>query len=188
MATIEYILEKEESGFRDLEVYLKDLYVFRRRCTKYHELITHTKEQCSSRGQQHWPHSVSEIAIENAKDSENDFIYLENKVQGTGQRIEKNINLLTALVSIGEGKQALDENHGIIRLTLLATVFLPFSTVAAILGMQGGYAPGAGSFRLFWAVAVPLTGFIVGISALWGTSRDFLNRKLRPGTVWRREM
>jgi Mg2+ and Co2+ transporter CorA len=98
---------------------------------------------------------------------EEDFIYLQVKVQKTAQRIEKNINLLTALVAIGEGKQALDENHGVARLNLLATVFLPFSTVAAILGMQGNYAPGAEIFWLFWAVSIPLTGFIVGISALY---------------------
>jgi hypothetical protein len=168
MATIEYILEKHEPNFRDLEVYLKDLYIFRRRCTKYHDLISEAKEQCTKHGQQNWPRNLeSGLATEHAKDMEGDFIYLQVKVQKTAQRIEKNINLLTALVAIGEGKQALDENHGVARLNLLATVFLPFSTVAAILGMQGNYAPGAEIFWLFWAISIPLTGFIVGISALY---------------------
>lgn len=44
LATIEYILEKEEPTFRDLEIYLKDLYIYRRRVTRYHELITQAKE------------------------------------------------------------------------------------------------------------------------------------------------
>ncbi len=39
LATVEYILEKEEPGFRDLEMYLKDLYIYRRRCTKYDDCI-----------------------------------------------------------------------------------------------------------------------------------------------------
>jgi hypothetical protein len=51
LATIEDILEKEEPTFRDLEVYLKDLYIYRRRVTRYHELITQAKEQCATRGQ-----------------------------------------------------------------------------------------------------------------------------------------
>ena len=168
MATIEYILEKEEPGFRDLEVYLKDLYIYRRRCTKYHELITQARQQCSTRGQQNWPHdSQSALAGQDAGDMEGDFVFLQAKTQATAGRIEKNINLLTALVAIGEGKQALDENHGVARLNLLAMFFLPFSTVATILSMQGNYAPGAGAFWVFWAVAIPFTAFIVGISALY---------------------
>jgi hypothetical protein len=167
LATIEYILEKEEPTFRDLEVYLKDLYIFRRRVTRYHELITQAKEQCNTRGQQSWLRDEnSKLAAEHAKDIESDFIYLQDKVLGTARRIEKNINLLTALVSIGEGKQALDENHGIARLSLLATVFLPFSTVATIFSIQGGYGPGQGTFWLFWAIAIPLTVFVLALSAL----------------------
>jgi hypothetical protein len=54
LATIEYILEKEEPTFRDLEIYLKDLYIYRRRVTRYHELITQAKEQCTTRGQVSW--------------------------------------------------------------------------------------------------------------------------------------
>lgn len=168
MATIEFTLEKEEPSFRDLEVYLKDLYIYRRRCTKYHELISQAKEQCSRRGQASWSRSSSSIAMEHAKDMEGDFIYLLMKTQDTAQRIEKNINLLTSLVAIGAGKQGLDESHSVSRLNLLAIIFLPFSTIATILGMQGSYAPGAGSFWLFWAVAIPLTAAIFGMSALHG--------------------
>jgi Mg2+ and Co2+ transporter CorA len=179
MATIEYILEKEEPSFRDLEVYLKDLYIFRRRVTKYHELITQAKEQCATRGQQSWSRDeVSKLAIEHAKDMEGDFVYLEDKVLGTARRIEKNINLLTALVSIGEGKQGLDENHGIVRLTLLATIFLPFSTVATIFSIQGGYGPGQDTFWLFWAIAIPLTGFVLGVYALYNGMFNEMYRDL----------
>lgn len=178
LATTEYILEKEEPGFRDLEVYLKDLYIYRRRCTRYHELITEAKEQCSSRGQKSWATAPpSEVGIEHSNDVEGDFIFLQAKNERTAQRIERNINLLTALVAIGEGKQALDENHGISRLSLLAAIFLPFSTVATILSMQGNYAPGQGAFWVFWVVAVPLCGFIVGISVLYdGAGRNLLLR------------
>lgn len=180
MATIEYKLEKEEPSFRDLEVYLKDLYIYRRRCTKYHELISEARDQCYSRGQASWSRSSSSIAIEHAKDMEADYSYLLSRTEGTAQRTEKNINLLTSLVAIGAGKQGLDESHSVSRLNLLAIIFLPFSTIATILGMQGNYAPGAGQFWLFWAVAVPLTAGIFVMSALHGW-----NAKLRAGRLMR---
>lgn len=171
MATIEYKLEKEEPSFRDLEVYLKDLYIYRRRCTKYYELISEARDQCHSRGQASWSRSSSSIAIEHGEDMEADYRYLLTRMQGTAQRIEKNINLLASLVAIGAGKQGLDESHSVSRLNLLAIIFLPFSTIATILGMQGNYAPGADQFWLFWAVAIPLTAGILAMSALhsWNT-------------------
>lgn len=120
LSTIENILEMEEPGFLDLEVYLKDLYVYRRRCIKYDELITEAKEQCSSRGQKVWRQDLgSDLSAEQGKGLEQDFISLQSKALMTLQRIEKNMNLLTALVAIGEGKQQLKENHGIVRLISL---------------------------------------------------------------------
>jgi Mg2+ and Co2+ transporter CorA len=154
------------------------LYIYRRRCTRYHELITEAKEQCSHGGQKSWLTAIpSELALEHSKNIEGDFIFLQSKTERTAQRIEKNINLLTALVAIGEGKQGLDENHGISRLSLLAAIFLPFSTVAAILSMQGEYAPGQSAFWLFWAVAIPLWAVVIGVSVLYdGVGRTFVLR------------
>jgi len=65
------------------------------------------------------------------------------------------------------GKQSLAENHGIARLSLLAMVFLPFSSVATILGMQGSFSPGDKKFWLFWVVAIALTTFVVGMFLLY---------------------
>jgi len=175
LATVEYILEKDEPGFRQLETYLKEMYMHRRRCTKYFELIGEAKQQCHDRGQASWPRSCdqgSEVAAHLAQDLEQDFKYLQTKTQGTAQRTEKNIQLLTALVSIGEGKQALDENHGIGRLTLLAMVFLPFSTVGTILGIQTIYGPGQEAFWVFWAVSIPLTCFILIATFLFNKLGD----------------
>jgi Mg2+ and Co2+ transporter CorA len=165
---IEYKLEREEPGFRALELYLKELFIHRRRITRYLELINETKVQCIKRGPRGWPRdSNSELAAEQAGDWEDDFANIERWFIATSQRMEKNIRLLTALVAIGEGKQSLVENHGIARLSLLAMVFLPFSSVATILGIQGTFAPGEGKFWLFWVVAIALTAFVIGIFLLY---------------------
>jgi hypothetical protein len=177
-STIEHMLEKQEAGIRDLEAHLKSLYVYRRRCLMYHKLISEAREQCQKRGKQSWhKHSKSDAAIENANDLQEDFAFLQRKMQDTGLRTEKNINLLTALVAIGENKQGIVENHAVARITLVAMVFLPFSTVAAILGMPGNFAPGSDYFWVFWAVVLPLTALIIGSFALYdGFRRYMLNR------------
>lgn len=89
---------------------------------------------------------------------------MEDRNARTMRRIEENITLLTALVGIGEGKQAVAKNRSVGILTLIATIFLPFGTVAAILGLQGEFAPGMGLFWVYWAAAVPITCSILGFS------------------------
>ncbi|KAH8589785.1 hypothetical protein B0O99DRAFT_319478 [Bisporella sp. PMI_857] len=163
LSTIEYILENSEPAFTDLEAYLKAIYCYRRQCDKYNEIITHTKEQCSTSGQKSWhPHSGAPES-EMTKALEQDFKYLQCAFQQTETRIDKNINLLTTLVAIGAAKQGLEESKGITRLTLFAAIFVPASTVATILGMEGLFGPTSGKFWIFWAAAVPLTLTAVGI-------------------------
>jgi Mg2+ and Co2+ transporter CorA len=82
-------------------------------------------------------------------------------------RIEKNMSLLTALVTIGEGEHGLEENHGIARLSFVATIFLPFTTVSMIMGMQGNNAPGSSGFWVFWVVAVLLTLGVFGLFSVY---------------------
>jgi Mg2+ and Co2+ transporter CorA len=168
LATIEDILEKEDPEFHDLKVYLKDLYIHRRRCARYDELIGKAKQQCTSRGQQAWPKLCSSpLAVEHAQDLEDDFGYLQARTQETILRIEKNMSLLTALVAIGEGEQGLDENHGIARLSFVAMIFLPFTTAGTIMGMQGNNAPGSSGFWVFWVVAVLLTLGVFGLFSVY---------------------
>jgi len=69
-------------------------------------------------------------------------VNLQDWFHAASQRVEKNTRLLTAPLSIWEGKQTLAENHGIARLSVLAMIFLP---VAAILVMQGSFAHGVGN-------------------------------------------
>jgi Mg2+ and Co2+ transporter CorA len=164
LANIERRLEKRESTFRELEEHLKGLYRIRRRCNKDHELVMEAKTQCEKRGQALWKSSspplekagASSFAEQHANDLEEDFQYVLSNMSTTISRIEKDIGHLMALVAIGEGRQSLQENRGISFLTLVATIFLPSSTVATVLGMQTQYGPGESSFWMLWAVALPL--------------------------------
>jgi Mg2+ and Co2+ transporter CorA len=192
LATIEDILEKDDPEFHDLKVYLKDLYIHRRRCARYDELIGKAQQQCMSRGQQAWPKlRSSSLAIEHAKDLEDDFTYLQARTQGTISRIEKNMSLLTALVAIGEGEHGLEENHGIARLSFVATIFLPFTTVGTIMGMQGNNAPGSSEFWVFWVVAILLTLGVFGLFSVYDFACRVFERLLGKlfifvGGVWKK--
>jgi Mg2+ and Co2+ transporter CorA len=192
LATIEDILEKEDPEFHDLKVYLKDLYIHRRRCARYDELIGKAKQQCTNHGQQAWPKLCSSsLVVEHAQDLENDFGYLQARTQGTISRIEKNMSLLTSLVAIGEGEQGLDENHDIARLSFVATILLPFTTVGTIMGMQGSHAPGSSGFWVFWVVAVLLTLGVLGLFSVYDFAYPLFRRLVGKlfifvGSVFRR--
>ena len=145
-----------------------------------------------SRGKQAWPKlRSSSLAIEHAKDLEDDFTYLQARTQGTISRIEKNMSLLTALVTIGEGEHGLEENHGIARLSFVATIFLPFTTVGTIMGMQGNNAPGSSEFWVFWVVAILLTLGVFGLFSVYDFACRVFERLLGKlfifvGGVWKK--
>jgi len=171
LANIERHLEKQGSTFRELERHLKELYRIRRRCNKDHELVLEAFWQCEKRGQPLWPHAKERregrVVKQHTKDLEEDFSYVLGEIGTTIARIEKDINHLMALVAISEGRQSFQENRGISFLTLVATIFLPSSTVATVLGMQTQFAPGERSFWMLWAVAIPLTIMILLLTILY---------------------
>jgi Mg2+ and Co2+ transporter CorA len=188
LINIERHLEKKdlkESTFQELEQHLKELYRIRRRCQKDHELVVEAASQCEKRGQYLWPCSSGTsggnpgafgFAEKHAQNLENDFEYVLSNMNSTISRIQKDINLLMALVSISEGSQSLQENRGISFLTLMATIFLPCEAVASVLGIQTQYAPGARYFWILWAVALPLTILIMTIYFLYQTVSLRLNQ------------
>jgi Mg2+ and Co2+ transporter CorA len=187
LANIEHHLEKSESTFRELEQHLKELYRIRRRCNKDRELVTEAATQCKKRGQALWPSSKAtpdgNIDIDaitfverHAQELEEDLKYVFDNMSISISRIEKNITLLMALVTISEGRQGLQENRGIATLTFIATIFLPFGTVATILGIQTQYGPGASGFWMLWAVALPLTVLVIIIPFLFPAASATLNQ------------
>jgi len=162
LSTIEIKLEKEQPSLDELEVWLKSLFIHRRRISKYQEHIRDTLRFCTSQGQPCWPkNTTTEEGSAIASDLEDDFKGVEELIGEKKERISKDITLLASLIALEEGRQSTKKNQGIARLTTIATIFLPFSTIATILGMQGNYSPNAERFWVFWAVAVPVTAVIV---------------------------
>ena len=185
LTNIEHRLEKTESTFKGLELLLKDLYRIRRRCNKDFELVSEAATQCEKRGQASWPSSKTlsygdqasiDFAEQHAKDLEEDLKYVLDGMSTNLARVEKNVNLLVALVAISEGRQGLQENRGLALLTLVASLFLPSQTVSTILGLQNDYGPGAENFWVLWAVALPITILVVAIPFSYRTGSAALIR------------
>ncbi|KAI9800388.1 MAG: hypothetical protein M1825_004158 [Sarcosagium campestre] len=176
LATIEYRLEKKMPDFRELQNLLQVLFVLRRRCTRYAELITDARTQCQGRGQNNWPRAKDEGSVRLADESAGaltaDFEHLHAKLCKTMARIEKNINLLTALVSIGEAEQSLLQNEGVARLTLMAALYLPLPTVAAIMAIPGDLGPGRRRFWIYWMTVTPLTILVMLLILRFGRFKN----------------
>ncbi|KAH9204513.1 hypothetical protein DL95DRAFT_398420 [Leptodontidium sp. 2 PMI_412] len=138
---------------------------------------------CKKRGQALWPSSaakpnlseVNTFVERHAQELEEDFKSVLDKMGISISRIDKDISVLTALVAISGGRQALQENRGVSFLVLLATIFLPSSTVATVLGIQTEYGPGAEHFWLLWALALPLTVLVIVMPLLYSGVREIFN-------------
>ena len=168
LVTIETCLEKQNPSLYDLEAQLTDLFIHRRRAERYRDLIVETRRWCASQGQESWPRSAgngapSSIALDLAEDYE----AVERMVERNCERIDRNEELLTAEVAVAKGKRNVSKSDSMAKLAILATIFLPFSTIASVLNMNESFAPGQMDFWIFWATAIPANAAIFLVYAVF---------------------
>lgn len=167
LVTIETCLEKQNPSLYDLEAQLTDLFIIRRRAERYRDLIVETRCWCASQGQESWPRSAGNDApLSIALDLVEDYKAVERMVERNCERIDRNEKLLTAEVALAEGKRNASKSDSMAKLTILATIFLPFSTIASVLNMNGSFAPGQKDFWIFWAIAIPINAAIFFVYAV----------------------
>lgn len=84
-------------------------------------------------------------------------------------------NSITGLVGIAgnqqalaEAKRSLKEAKNIKTLTLVGMVFIPLSFCTGFFSMNDQYLPGGASFRVYFAVAVPLIVVVLLLAYLTG--------------------
>lgn len=169
LETIAFMLEQGNKKLYTLQTFLQDLLAMKRRWGRYTELAQDALRQCEQHGQPLWQSTTKrEIAAAgNATSppslSVQDFQHVLSRLARTRARIENNIDVLLALVSIGEAEQTLADGQGITRLTRVAAVFLPFSAVAAIMAIPNDYlGPGGAGFWIYWLVSI-----VVMAASLW---------------------
>ena len=163
--TIEWHLEREEPRLEHLDRYLKSLFISRRRITLYETLVQDQLSACRVHGRKFWDKSSnpdeSEAVADTVDTLEMDFEFVANLLQRNAERVARNINLLTALISVEESRVGIAKSKSLEALTVAATVFLPFTLVASIMSMNGAFAPGQVKHWVFWAFSIPISLIVV---------------------------
>ncbi len=157
-------------NFNVAEKLLEDLFRHRQNCSRYEKQLGDTAEE--------FRQSLSKAENLPVID---DLASLQEGFRQLSHGTERNIKLLTDLTAIKEAQQSLDENHGIARLTHIATIYLPFSTVAAILAMPDSFAPGASGFWIYWLASMILAALVIITALLYKPAKSLLGRAQRRG-------
>lgn len=95
-----------------------------------------------------------------------DIKYLEGQIMQHARSLEALNPIITALVQLVDSKRAISQAEDTRRLTYIAIIFLPMSFMTGIFSMSESYGPGSDRFWIYWAVALPLTVFLIGSLAL----------------------
>ncbi|MCJ1245573.1 hypothetical protein MMC30_002777 [Trapelia coarctata] len=171
--TIEWRLETDKRATLEVfESFLKKLFIMRRRINKYESLVSEQLQSCVSHSPISWllsspspgtsPNSIASTtpqasaALSSDQVSyamENDLKQVQQLIHRNSDRIMQSIALITSLMSVRGGKTSITQNKTLGFLTALATLALPFNTIAAIVAIQTDYGPTGNNFGMFWAWA-----------------------------------
>lgn len=177
--TIEWRLEiDKQATLEAFESLLNKLFIMRRRITKYESLVNEQLQSCRSCCPISWRSSpassntssnliastTSQMNCALSSDKviyaiENDFKQVQQLIHRNTNRIMQSVALITSLMSVREGKTSIAQNQRFGFLTVLATLFLPFNTVATIVAIQTDYGPTGDNFWIFWAWLVGLASY-----------------------------
>ena len=75
--------------------------------------------------------------------------------------------LYARVLSSRLGEQSIQQNVLLGFLAVVATLAVPFSAVAGILGMQTTYGPGQVDFGKFWIISGIVIGVVFGIGIIF---------------------
>ncbi|KIX02724.1 uncharacterized protein Z518_08666 [Rhinocladiella mackenziei CBS 650.93] len=108
-------------------------------------------------------------------DSTADFRFLMRRYREIGRRVNalagaistlasltgNRVTFTSADLSLREAERAGRETRSVKALTILGIVFLPLSFSASLFSMADPYLPGSSGFGVYFALSVPLVGFVI---------------------------
>ena len=133
---IEWRLEQSTINPHTLEFFLRQLFIMRRRIRKYQALIS---DQLHMRLPSYWNSTPPDEHI--FMEIQKDFDQVQELINRSNDRIKDTVDLITSVMSVFEWKKSNTQNQGLVFLTVLATIALPFNVLAAVFGMDGENAP-----------------------------------------------
>jgi hypothetical protein len=177
---IEWRLENEgEMTLEMLSSFLGQLDQQRRRIIKYKSLVQEQQRfwvaQKSGKtmfGSASSPKIASDAAI--AMSVLEDCAEIHRIANYVVSRINQSINIITSRMTVEGMKLAIKQNESLKLLALVATVFLPFTTVASILAIPDEYAIGKKNFWVYWAITC---GLLVTITIMYLARRVWIRSR-----------
>lgn len=149
-----------------------DLQSWVRRCSEY---IEDVEDIMISLGIPFSASSVPQNDVADWTNSHKDFQYIHDRLKALKARVDVLSNSITGLAGItgnqqalAEAKRSLKEAKNIKILTLVGMVFIPLSFCTGFFSMNDQYLPGGASFRVYFAVAVPLIVVVLLLAYLTG--------------------
>jgi Mg2+ and Co2+ transporter CorA len=140
---IEWTLETENVTIEVFEGFIKRLFILRRRIGKYKTLLddqlTLFLHQMPAYGDTAGNNTVEAQVFAGMKD---DLVQVQGAIDRNTDRISQTLELITSIMSVRQGATSMTQNQTLGFLTILATVALPFNTIATIVGLQTDYALG----------------------------------------------
>lgn len=148
--TVEFNVEAAHHSVSQCEKYLVHLSTYRRRMSCYLDLTRHQLDSINAYGCKAWPlERATEEMKQRREELKKDFEYITNVLEKLSDRLQDDMNLLLGL-------RAVFLNRAMTSLAFVGVLFLPFNSVAGILGMSGKYGPGTKNFWVYWACLAPM--------------------------------
>ncbi|KAF2183261.1 hypothetical protein K469DRAFT_209909 [Zopfia rhizophila CBS 207.26] len=173
LQVIEFNLEIAQRDIAQREEYLVHLAAYRRRISCYLDLVRQQLASIEVFGCKAWAIGRPSDEIKQArKELREDFKHVVGLLEKHSQRINHNLELLLGLRGVYESRESRILGRNMASLALVGVLFLPFGCVAAILGMQGDYSPGAKKFWVYWAISTPVMAVLLLVHVAYGIHRE----------------
>lgn len=154
LTQLEWEIENPDVQDNDggLQLTIKKLHTWTRRLPIFRTFISEVLENVIKRV------ASSENLVH---DLQKDFEILLSSIDTLQIRADRIMAVVTAVMSIEESKKAFEQNRSLARLTWLALTFAPLSFITGLFSMNGELATLVSSFKVYLAVALPLTALVL---------------------------
>ena len=157
LTQLEWEIENPDLQDNDggLQVTIKKLHTWRRRLPIFRTLASEVLENVIKR--ENFMANPENLV----HDLQRDFEILLSNINTLQVRADRIMAVVTAVMSIDESKKAFEQNRSLARLTWLAITFAPLSFITGLFSMNGEVATLVSTFRVYFAVAIPLTALVL---------------------------
>ena len=138
-----------------LQITIAKQHSWRRRLPIYRALVSELLEKVIKRK------NFASYPENHVEDLQRDFEILLSDIQNLQVHADRIMTVVTAVMSIEESKKAYEQNRSLARLTWLAITFAPLSFTTGLFSMNSNLSTLVETFRVFFAVALPLTAMVL---------------------------